>query len=69
MKAGTLVRYNSRLLLVLGKTAVIKRRSSKKASTLNTDGWYRCIECGTNTIRVYHPGQLTIIKTEKEFYL
>jgi len=68
MKAGTLVRYNSRLLLVLGKTAVIRRRS-KKANTLNTDGWYRCIECGTNTIRVYHPGQLTIIKTEAELYL
>ena len=68
MKPGTLVRYNSRLLLVLGKTAVIRRRS-KKASTLNTDGWYRCIECGTNTIRVYHPGQLTIIKTEEELYL
>ena len=68
MKPGTLVRYNSRLLLVLGKTAVIRRRS-KKANTLNTDGWYRCIECGTNTIRVYHPGQLTIIKTEAELYL
>jgi len=68
MKPGTLVRYNSRLLLVLGKTAVIKRRS-KKADTLNTDGWYRCIECGTNTIRAYHPGQLTVIKTKEEFYL
>jgi len=68
MKPGTLVRYNSRLLLVLGKTAVIKRRS-KKADTLNTDGWYRCIECGTNTIRVYHPGQLTVIETKEEFYI
>lgn len=59
IKPGDLVRYNSRLLLVLGR-----HEESGYA-----DGWMRCMETGTNRVRIYHPGQLAIVKTEEEFYL
>ena len=60
MKAGDLVKYNSRLLLVLGPNPDDYGYAA---------GWWRCQEIGTNRVRIYSPTQLTIIKTEKEFYL
>ena len=59
MKAGDLVQYNSRLLLVLGPNPDDYGYAA---------GWWRCQEIGTNRVRIYSPTQLTIIKTEKEFY-
>ncbi len=60
MKVGDLVKYNSRLLLVLGE------QSDNEGYT---HGWYRCMEVGTNRVRIYSPTQLTVIKTEAQFYL
>ena len=60
MKAGDLVRYNSRLLLVLEPNADEYGYAA---------GWRRCQEIGTNRIRIYSPTQLTVIKTEEQFYL
>ena len=60
MKVGDLVQYNSRLLLVLGK---------KSDEFGYYDGWWQCAEVGTNRIRIYSPTQLTVIKTEAQFYL
>ena len=60
MKAGDLVQYNSRLLLVLGPNADDYGYAA---------GWWRCQEVGTNRIRIYSPTQLTVIKTEAQFYL
>ncbi len=58
MKPGDLVQYNSRLLLVVGKSEFKQY-----------EGWWRCQEVGTNRIRIYHPGQLVIIKSIEDFYL
>ena len=60
MKAGDLVQYNSRLLLVL--------EPNPDEYGYNV-GWWRCAEVGTNRVRIYSPGQLTVIKTEAQFYL
>jgi hypothetical protein len=60
IKIGSLVRYNSRLLLVLGRNP---------DEYGYADGWWRCSEIGTNRIRIYCPKQLAIVKSEKEFYL
>ena len=60
MKAGDLVQYNSRLLLVLGP--------SPDEVGYNV-GWWQCAEVGTNRVRIYSPTQLTVIKTEAQFYL
>jgi hypothetical protein len=60
VKAGDLVQYNSRLLLVL--------RPNPDEFGYN-DGWWQCAEVGTNRIRIYSPTQLTVIKTEAQFYL
>jgi hypothetical protein len=60
VKAGDLVKYNSRLLLVL---------EPNPDEYGYNDGWWRCQEIGTNRIRIYSPGQLTVIKTEAQFYL
>jgi len=60
MKAGSLVRYNSRLLLVL-------RPHSDEYG--NYDGWVEAVEVGTNRHRIYDARVLTLIKSEKEFYL
>ena len=60
MKAGDLVQYNSRLLLVL---------EPNPDEYGYNDGWRRCMEVGTNRIRIYSPTQLTVIKTEAQFYL
>ena len=57
---GMLVKYASRLLLVLGF------EEDKKSDYY---GWARCVEVGTNSERLYHQGQLAIIKSEKDFYL
>ena len=54
MKPGDLVQYNSRLLLVL--------RPNPDEYGYN-DGWWQCMEVGTNRVRIYSPTQLTIIKT------
>ena len=55
MKAGDLVKYNSRLLLVL-------RPNPDEFGYC--DGWWQCMEVGTNRVRIYSPTQLTVIKTE-----
>ena len=60
MKAGDLVQYNSRLLLVLGP--------NPDEFGYNV-GWWQCMEVDTNRVRIYSPGQLTVIKTEAQFYL
>ena len=60
MKAGDLVKYNSRLLLVLGPNP---------DEYGYADGWGKCMEVGTNRVRIYSPTQLTVVKTEEEFYL
>ena len=60
MKAGDLVQYNSRLLLVL---------EPNPDEYGYNDGWWRCQEIGTNRIRIYSPTQLTVIKTVEQFYL
>ena len=60
MKAGDLVKYNSRLLLVL---------EPNPDEYGYNDGWWRCQEIGTNRIRIYSPTQLTVIKTVEQFYL
>ena len=60
MKAGDLVQYNSRLLLVL---------EPNPDEYGYNDGWWRWQEIGTNSIRIYSPHQLTVIKTEAQFYL
>jgi hypothetical protein len=60
MKAGDLVQYNSRLLLVLEPTP---------DEYGYNDGWWRCMEVGTNRVRIYSPTQLTVIKSEEQFYL
>jgi hypothetical protein len=60
IKTGSLVRYNSRLLLVLGQ---------HPDEYGYADGWWRCAEIGTNRVRIYCPEQLAIVKSEKEFYL
>ena len=60
MKAGDLVQYNSRLLVVL--------RPNPDEYGYN-DGWWQCMEVGTNRVRIYSPTQLTVIKTEAQFYL
>jgi hypothetical protein len=60
MKAGDLVKYKSRLLLVLGM---------QEDNQGYTDGWYRCMEVDTSRVRIYHPTQLTIIKSPEQFYL
>jgi hypothetical protein len=60
MKAGDLVQYNSRLLLVL-------RPNPDEFGYC--DGWWQCAEVGTNRVRIYSPTQLTVIKTEAQFYL
>jgi hypothetical protein len=60
LKAGDLVKYASRLLFVVGF-------EDDKDSPYY--GWARCMEVGTNSERLYHQGQLAIIKSEKDFYL
>ena len=60
MKPGDLVKYNSRLLLALGPNP---------NEFGYCDGWWRCAEVGTNRVRIYSPHQLTVIKTEAQFYL
>ena len=60
MKVGDLVQYNSRLLLVL---------APQGDEYGYYDGWWQCAEVGTNRIRIYSPTQLTVIKTEAQFYL
>lgn len=60
IKIGSLVRYNSRLLLAL---------EEQPDGHGYTDGWWRCSEIGTNRIRIYDPKQLAVVMTEEEFYL
>ena len=60
MKAGDLVQYNSRLLLVLRPNPDEYGYAA---------GWWQFMEVGTNRIRIYSPTQITVIKSEKEFYL
>jgi hypothetical protein len=60
MKAGDLVKYNSRILLVLEPSPDDYGYAA---------GWWRCQEVGTNRIRIYSPTQLAVIKTEAQFYL
>ena len=60
MKAGDLVQYNSRLLLVLRPNPDEYGYAA---------GWWQCMEVGTNRVRIYSPTQLTVINSQEEFYL
>ena len=60
IRVGHLAKYASRLLLVIG---------FEKNKRSDYYGWARCVEVGTNKERLYHMGQLAIVKSEKDFYL
>jgi len=53
LQVGQLVRYASRLLLV------VAFEEDKKSQYY---GWARCVEVGSNQTRLYHQGQLAIVK-------
>jgi len=53
IQQGDLVKYASRLLLV------VAFEEDKKSQYY---GWARCCEVGSNQMRLYHQGQLEIVK-------
>ena len=55
IQQGDLVKYASRLLLV------VAFEEDKKSQYY---GWARCCEVGSNQMRLYHQGQLEIIKKQ-----